>query len=252
MPHVAAAGPQRGEEPFPLARGDGRPPPGKQDDGEDAGRGGVEGEDLRYPQRRDDEARDGRAGRPRHVDADHVEPGRGGDLLPGHQFGDQRLPRRCGHGQAGAGGEDEGEEQSRRHHTQSGEHGQQDRDHDQVRLDDDHHPASVERVGQHTGGQCEQHHRQRHRRLDQRHDRRGVRVVDEQPLGTDHLAPHAGAGASPLRATTRRTPGAGAARTPMWMYSPARRYDRRRSGIGPPRSGRDCVARRSFSRNRGS
>lgn len=50
-----------------------------------------------------------------HFDADHVEPGGRSQLIPRHEFGGQRLPRRRQHGLAGADRESEREEQGRRH-----------------------------------------------------------------------------------------------------------------------------------------
>jgi hypothetical protein len=89
VPHIAAAGPQRGQESFAVAPVGGRPAPQQQDDDQDGGQGGIQGEYRRHSPGGDDEAGDRWACGAGDVDADHVEPGRGGDLVAGDQFGDQ-------------------------------------------------------------------------------------------------------------------------------------------------------------------
>lgn len=66
-------------------------------------------------------------------------------------------------------------------------------DGDRVALHEEQQPAPIEDVGQHSGGERQQHHGQRGRRLDQSHDRGRVRIVHEQPLRADRLHPRANA-----------------------------------------------------------
>ena len=89
----------------------------------------------------------GRACGTRHVDADHVKPGGGRELVAWHQLGDQSLPGGGEHGLAGADGKGECEQQRRRHQTGSGEPGEQGSDNDEVDLYAEHEPATVECVG---------------------------------------------------------------------------------------------------------
>ena len=83
VPHVAPAGHQGGEEGLPLAVGDPRTAPGQQHHGQDGGADRGQREDRRHAPAGDHHSGDGRAGGPGHVDADHVEPGGRGQLVPG-------------------------------------------------------------------------------------------------------------------------------------------------------------------------
>ena len=70
-----------------------------------------------------------------------------------------------------------------------GEHGEQDRHHDEVGLHAEHQPATVERVGQHAGRQGQQHHRQRAGGLHQGDDGGRVRVVRRTATARRRSAP---------------------------------------------------------------
>ena len=89
-PPARSAGRNRSRSPRSAARA----APQQQDDGQEGGGGGVQREHRRDTPGGDDEPGDRRAGGSGDVDADHVEPGRGGELVARHQLGDQRLPGR--------------------------------------------------------------------------------------------------------------------------------------------------------------
>jgi hypothetical protein len=81
------------------------------------------------------------------------------------------------------------EQQRRWHHPRRGEHCEQSGDDQEVGLHPEHQPTPIERIGEHSCRQRQQHHRQRARGLNQRHNRGRVRVVHEQPLRTHRLRP---------------------------------------------------------------
>ena len=194
VPHVAAAGHQGRQERFPLTVRDSRTAPGQQHDGQEARRqtavsaktGGTPQRAITTP------ARAGPAARATLTLTMSSRVAAANSLR-----GTSSVIRDCQaglqHRHAGADGEGEGEQQGGRHHPRRGEHGEQDRHRDEVGLHAEHQPATVERVGQHAGGQGQQHHRQGAGGLHQRDDGGRVGVVHEQPLRAHGLRPGADA-----------------------------------------------------------
>ena len=160
LPDVASTGAECLHEPLPGALGSGRwPAPEKQGDCEENHGQGVEGEDHRNPaQVGNDQSGQCRSDRAGQVDVDQIHPGRRPQLRPRDQLGDDRSPGGLLHGDAGTQGKREGQQQGGGHLSRGGEDREQDADDQEVGLDGEQQPASVEGVGQDSASQRQQHH----------------------------------------------------------------------------------------------
>lgn len=105
MAHVSAPGDQGRQKRFPLAVRDAWAAPRQQHENQNRGGGGRDGEHRWDTPACDHDTGQGGAGRPGDVDADHVQPGGGGQLDAGYELGDQGLPGGRQDGLARADGE---------------------------------------------------------------------------------------------------------------------------------------------------
>ena len=127
------------------------------------------------------------------------------------------------------------EQERGRHLTGDREDDEHDADDEEVDLHGEQQPAAVEGVGEHPARQRQQHDRHRVRRLDERDGERGVRRVQQQPLGADHLHPvadiadehadpqppeRAVRAAVPTATTPTPHRGAGRGRSAGWVIAP--------------------------------
>ena len=160
MPDVASTSAERFHESLPGAFDSGRwPAPEEQGDGEEHHGQGIQGEDHRNPaQMRDHQPGQCRSDGARQVDVDQIQPGCRPQLRPRHQLGDDRSPGGLLHGDAGTQGKREGQQQGRGHLSRGGEDREQDADDQEVGLDGEQQPASVEGVGEDSASQRQQHH----------------------------------------------------------------------------------------------
>ena len=165
--------------------------PGSDHEPKDKKRGRVEGEDRPNPGPRDQHPGDRWADGPRQVDIDRAESGCGGQLGTRHEIGDQRLVGRHGEGRPGAEQKREREQEGRRHLACDGQDGERHPRNDQAPLDNDEEQTPIERIGEDAADVGQQHVWQHIRCLDQRDQERGVRLVDQQPLGPHGLHPGA-------------------------------------------------------------
>ncbi len=156
--------------------------PGSDHEPKDEKRGGVEGEDRPDPGSCDQHAGDRRANGPRQVDVDRAEGGGGGELRARNEIGEQRLVGRHREGRPGAEHKRECQQEGRRHLSGDRQDGERQPRDDQTPLDNHEKPTPIEGIGQDTADVREQHVRHQIRRLDQRDQERGVRLVDQQPL----------------------------------------------------------------------
>jgi hypothetical protein len=140
----------------------------------------------------DDHTGQRRPDRAGYVDADQIEPGGRPQLRSWYELGNGGRPRGQLHRCASAEKEGKGDEQGRRHLPGGGKYGEQDADAEEVNLNCEQQPASIEGIGQYAAREREHHDGQRGGRLHERDECRRIRCIDHQPLRADGLHPGAG------------------------------------------------------------